>query len=330
MKAMTYIKPLTIGSLTLDTNIIQGPLAGYSCAPFRELVWQFGGVAYCCTEMQSSHSIAYQINQPQRYRYRGASERKLCVQLSGNNRDKLSRAADRVMDWGVDLVDLNCGCPQPKIRQKSSGSSLLSKPELLYTLIVGIKAVLDIPFTVKIRVDGKSGDNYNSEVVSAIAAAGADALIIHGRHWTERYDVPVRYDEIAALAKKVTIPVIANGDVASYSDLIYMMEQTACDGVMVARAGIGQPWIFKEWQHVAADLAFDPPNLAQIKQLFLYHIKGLIALDGEHRACLQARRLWDYYFKQQPLTADQQQQKNKLALLQDIETLLQSTFKDLV
>lgn len=288
-------KPLTIRNLTLPSNIVQAPLAGYSCAPFRKLIHQFGGCGYATTEMISAKNLARGVEQPKRYCYKDPEEGYLCYQLSGDEPDDLAKAVEIVMAFGADLIDLNCGCPQRKIRKKGCGSKLLADPNHLYHLLRAIRQTTDLPCSAKIRVDGDSEESYNIEVADAIVSAGMDFMIVHGRHWTERYDVACRYAEIKTLVDYASIPVLANGDVSDYDSYYEALAQTGAAGVMVARGGIGRPWLFKAIEARALGqppLAIDA-NLQQ--QLLQQHIDGLIELEGEHIALLQARKLTPYY-----------------------------------
>ena len=237
---------LTINKLKFDTNLIQGPLAGVSARPFRELVWQYSDPAYTCTEMISCKTILHDKNfVNQRFINKSPVEKVLCVQLSANDPQELGEATKIVTDMGADMIDLNCGCPKKKIRSKNAGSKLLSEPQKLYHSIKAMKDNTHVPVSIKIRVDSSSSDAFNQEIIQVVKDSGVDLLIVHGRHWTEQYETPCNYDEIAFFVKQLNIPVIGNGDVASPETLSKMLA-TGCDGAMIARAGVGQPWLIKQ------------------------------------------------------------------------------------
>ena len=145
------LKPLQIGKKQFHSNLIQAPLAGVSCAPFRELVWKFGGVAYCCTEMLSVHHIVSGVDRSPRYNTRSPKEENLCWQLSGNKPDMLACASERAIAAGADVLDLNCGCPQPKIRKKGCGSKLLSDEKKLSELVKAMRGPCWLFLTLKNR-----------------------------------------------------------------------------------------------------------------------------------------------------------------------------------
>lgn len=290
------IKPFVIGPKIFDHNLIQGPLAGFSCAPFRKLFYQFTAPAYCVTEMISAKDLIRSKKLNSRYIWRDPAEKNLCYQLSGNCPHTLSEAASIVTGLGADLIDLNCGCPKPKIRKKQCGSYLLSVPEHIAEIIAAMKSATTLPITVKIRVDGHSHEQHHLAVTEAVTKAGADALIVHGRHWTDSYQAACRLDQISEIVQATTIPVIGNGDIRNLVDLEKMF-QTNCAGVMISRAGSGKPWIFQKLLMEISGKAYNPPSLEDVIHLFEQHLAGLMALDGEFSALLQSRKLLSYYFR---------------------------------
>lgn len=289
------IKPLTIASSSYATNIIQGPLAGVSCAPFRRLVWEYSQPAFSYTEMISCSTLLHQTKAKERYIKKDEREGPVCFQLAGQNPQELAEATKRVTDYGADLVDLNCGCPVKKIRSRGAGSSLLSKPHLLYQLMRAMKQNTHLPVSIKIRVDGDSSDQCNQAIVEAINEAGIDFVVVHGRHWSEGYDVSCRYDQIRFFVENLKIPVIGNGDIACRQSLRQMFA-TQCAGVMIARAGVGQPWLIKQLRQELLGEAYVPPTMAEVGDVFITHINELaLLLHSEKFAVIQARSLAKYY-----------------------------------
>ncbi|MDF1654319.1 MAG: tRNA-dihydrouridine synthase [Coxiellaceae bacterium] len=286
---------MKIGQLNLQSSLIQAPLAGYSCAPMRVLAEQWGQPGFCCTEMLSAKHIYSGAKQKPRYQYKDPSEGLLCVQLSGSDAEHVVPAIATVTGWGADLIDLNCGCPMPKIRKKTCGSQLLQQPECLYRLVAAMKQASNVPVMIKIRVDGRSGDRFNHEVAHAVEQGGADVISVHGRHWTERYDVECSLDDIAEIKSHISIPVIGNGDVCDALSAKRLVDHTQCDGVMIARAAVGQPWLFAQIKAELKGEAFKLPTLAERGEMLLQHVRGLIALETEKPALLQSRKLAKYY-----------------------------------
>ncbi|MBS0358542.1 MAG: tRNA-dihydrouridine synthase family protein, partial [Proteobacteria bacterium] len=221
-----YIKPIQLGSLKLQSNIVQGPLAGYSCAPFRVLAWRYGQPGFCTTEMISANDLVHRREKPKRFLYRDPEEKILSYQLSGNDPLMLAKATEIVTKEGADIIDLNCGCPVNKIRRKNCGSKLLTTPEQLYQLIRAIKQNTDAVVSIKIRVASPVHDHDEALIIDAATKAGVDFITVHGRHWTERYDKLCQIEAIARIVKMTNLPIFANGDVADIDSLNHIFEKT--------------------------------------------------------------------------------------------------------
>lgn len=274
--------------------LIQGPLAGVSCAPFRVLAEAWGQPAFCVTEMLSAHHLVHASKVARRFSFKDPREGEVCFQLSGTDPNDLARAIEQVIEWGANSIDLNCGCPVAKIRKKGAGSKLLEDPHRLAILVKAMKAVSRVPISIKIRVDDEMA-RYSVEAARVAQEAGADRITVHGRHWADSYDTPCRQDQIAEIVAALTIPVIANGDAKDAESVKRLFEHTGCAGVMISRAGVGQPWIFAKIRAELAGEIYVPPSLATISDLFLQHVRGLIDLEGEPIAVLQSRKLIKYY-----------------------------------
>jgi len=261
--------------------------------------------------MISASDVIHKHKASSRYLVRGDNEKTLCYQISGNKPATLAHAAKILQDHGADLIDLNCGCPKTKIRKKQAGSALLENLDLLSEIITTVKQSITIPLTVKIRVDGNSGRNQNRQTALAIEQAGADALIVHGRHWSEDYDVPCDYQQIKLIKQLVSIPVIANGDIKDSESLRLAKEKTGCDAFMIARGGTGKPWLYQELTQGKIDIP-----LSLRLDIFMQHIEGLALLENEFKALLQSRRLLKYYFRKQL-------SQQKITSLYECQTILQ-------
>lgn len=288
-------QPLELGKLTLANRLVQAPLAGYSAAPFRVLTQRYGKPAFTCTEMISGHDLAHRTTGPYRYLWRDPEEDIVCFQISGHDPAKIASATQKVTNAGADIVDLNCGCPVKKIRTKKQGSKLLADPNLLSHLIRTMKNNTDAVVSIKIRVGEPEFDSVDLEVAQAAEEAGVDFITVHGRHWTEKYDKPVRTSPIAAIKQAVTIPIFANGDVACVESANRIMQETGADGLMIARASVGDPWLFQEILQHAEGKPFVRPSLKDVGEVFKEHIQRLIQLDNEKLAILQSRKLAKYY-----------------------------------
>lgn len=310
--------PWQIGPLQLPHRLIQGPLAGYSCAPFRSLFYQFTAPAYCVTEMCSAVDVISKHQDHSRYIYRDPIETVLAYQLSGTDPDRLAEAALRLEHFGADLIDLNCGCPKAKIRKKGAGSALLDEPDLLIKIIRAMRAKITIALTVKIRIQGTEQDLI---LAQQIEAAGADALVVHGRRWVDDYDKPNDLVHIGKIKQAITIPVIANGDITDSASLHRAMELSGCDGFMIGRGGTGRPWLYQE---LLEQRPFNP-DFSQKIELLMTHLDGLAKLENEYKAVLQSKSLGRYYFKTD-LDEQQLRQYRSLNSLAAIRQFLQEQF----
>lgn len=295
------IQPLRIGGLTFSHPLVQGPLAGVSCAPFRELTWQNGKPAFAYTEMISCQTLIHQSEKSRkRFITKSPHEGPVCFQLSSSDVKSLELGTRIVNDEGADLIDLNCGCPVKKIRSKKAGSHLLSEASKIYALIRAMKNNTHCPVSIKIRVDARSDDCFNEDVAKAVADAGADFITVHGRHWTEGYDVTCAYQDIAFFVNALSIPVIGNGDIACVHSLRQMLA-TGCAGAMIGRAGVGQPWLIQKLLTELKGDVFIEPSLSERGRMFLQHVQGLSDLmQTEKFAIIQARKFAKYYARTLP------------------------------
>ena len=283
---------LQLGSLSFTSNLIQGPLAGYSCQPFRELFNQFKPPAYCVSEMISAHDVIAKHQLGSRYLYRSTAEQILCYQISGTEPDVMAKAAIRLQEIGADIIDINCGCPKRKIRKKGAGSALLENHQVLLAIVSKVRDAISIPLTVKIRILDPDSDIALAQKLERI---GIDALIVHGRRWDSDYDVACNLAAIKNIKQQVAIPVIANGDIKGRDSLANAITKSMCDAFMISRAGCGSPWLYQE----LLEDNFDAGAISTEEKLycFMTHLQGLCTLEDEHKAVLQSKNLVRYYFR---------------------------------
>ena len=254
--------------------------------------------------MISCKTILYQTKAIERFVKKDPREGPVCFQLSGQDPKELAEATRIVTDQGADIIDLNCGCPVNKIRSRGAGSRLLSSPSRLFELIQAIKHNTHVPVSIKIRVDGHSNDRFNQEIATVVNEAGADFLIVHGRHWTEHYETPCQYEQIQFFVENVAKPVIGNGDVACLQSLQNMLA-TGCAGVMIGRASVGQPWLIGQLIAESLQQSFHTPSIPAVGDLFITHVSELATLlNSEKFAVIQARKFAKYYARPLPNRAD--------------------------
>ena len=215
-----------VGSLELKNRLIQAPLAGISCAPFRALFSRYTKPAYAVTEMISAHSMLQHKTLKKRYLAHSTQEGPWCIQLSGSNPELMYQATQVAASYQPDVIDLNCGCPKPKIRSRGCGSALMDSPHVLGDVVAAMRKATSLPLTVKIRVGGNTQDTSYLEAATVIEACGADAIIVHGRHHSEDYEVAANYQKISEVVRRVKIPVIANGDVRDNASMQRCFDET--------------------------------------------------------------------------------------------------------
>lgn len=287
---------LKIANKIYNNTLIQGPLAGFTCAPMRIQTWKYSQPAYCSTEMISANQLVYAKKPQTRYLERSKHEGALCFQLSASDKEVLAKATRIANRLEPEIIELNCGCPVNKIRKKGAGSKLLTDLDKLSYLISALRENTHAAVSIKMRVRGDDQTQDDIKIAKLAEQLGVDLLVVHGRHHTERYDKACRLDQIAQIVNAVNIPVIGNGDVKDLNSLQNMLKTTGCRGIMIARQATGQPWIFDKLQHELQNKPYSLPCPEEIGCIFIDHIERLAAIDNHtYRALLQARTLGKYY-----------------------------------
>ncbi|MDR9502282.1 MAG: tRNA dihydrouridine synthase DusB [Desulfurivibrionaceae bacterium] len=235
--------PFRIGPLTIDQPFALAPLAGYTDLPFRLLCREFGaGLVY--SEMISCHGLVYDQNKTKEMIASVPEEQPLALQLFGSEPEIMAQAATLIDKEPVAIIDINMGCPVRKVIKKGAGSALMQSPHLAEEIIRQVVASTSKPVTVKIRTGWNHHSINGPEFARMAEEAGAAAVAIHARTWSDGFSGPVDYGVIARVKEAVTIPVLGNGDIHSYDQGLKLMQETGCDGVMIGRAALGAPWIF--------------------------------------------------------------------------------------
>ncbi len=264
------------------------PLAGFTDLPFRSVVKKFG-VDLTVSEMISSNALAHGSKKTQKMLEKSPLETPYSVQIAGSDPEIIKRALDVLnAREGIDGIDLNCGCPAPKIVNNLQGSALLGDPESLGRAIETIKKYSDKSYTsVKMRLGVKEKNHV--ELAKVMEEAGADFIAVHGRTRAGRYKAPVDYDAIREVKEAVSVPVIANGDIDSPEKARWVLEYTGCDGVMIGRAAVGKPWIFAQ---IKEGIDTPPPEL--IREVVLEHFDRMIEHYGDYGIFLFRKHLHTY------------------------------------
>ncbi len=293
----SLIRPLKIGSLELENNLVQAPLAGYSSLPFRMLSWTMGRPGLLATEMISANALKQGAPSQDQYLTRSADEGPVLYQIWGANPEAVGFAAAKVTECGADAVDLNCGCPVRKVRAAGAGSKLMENPALIGKLVAAMRKNTALPVSIKIRV-GPNVATVNALEVARIAEAeGVDWITMHGRHAGEAYGTPCRYDEIAKVAAAVSVPLVGNGDVRDGETARRMLEIPGVVGAMVGRGCMGAPWVFARIKAECAGETFTPPSVHEIGETIMRHHDLLVELLGAERAIRHCRKLGSFYSK---------------------------------
>jgi tRNA-dihydrouridine synthase B len=263
------------------------PLAGLTDLPFRSVVKKFG-VDVTVSEMISSNALAYNSKKTFKMLEKSPLESPYSIQIAGSDPDIIKRAVEIINEQkGVDIIDLNCGCPVPKVVNNLQGSALLTDLKKMGKAIETIKKYSNKEYTsVKIRL-GFSEKNH-LEIAKVVQDSGADFLVVHGRTRSGKFKAPVDYDAIAEIKSLLKIPVIANGDIDSKEKANWVLEHTKCDGIMIGRAAVGRPWIFKE---IKENLE---ANKELVAKVVLEHFDQMIAFYGDYGAILFRKHLHTY------------------------------------
>jgi tRNA-dihydrouridine synthase B len=264
------------------------PLAGFTDLPFRNVVKKFG-VDLTVSEMISSNALIYNSKKTHKMLEKSPLEDPFSIQIAGSNLDVVKKAVEIINELDdIACIDLNCGCPAPKVVNNLQGSSLLTDLDQMGKVIETIKKHSNKPYTsVKMRL-GFNEKNH-IEISKVIEESGADFLAVHGRTRAGRYKAPVDYDAIAQIKQNVSIPVIANGDITSAKKAAWVLEYTKADGVMIGRAAVGKPWIFKQIKDGLKEVT---PQL--IAQVVLEHFDQMIEYYGEYGAIMFRKNLHNY------------------------------------
>lgn len=315
---------LNIGGVPLKSHAVLAPMAGVSDRAYRELCVRFGA-AYCVSEMVSSKALSFNSKKSEELMEISDLERPCGIQIFGDDPKCMADAAKHALENKPDIIDINMGCPAPKISSNGSGSALMKNPWLCGEIVKAVTAVTDTPVTVKIR-KGWDDDSVNAvEVAKICESAGAAAITVHGRTRQQYYKPPVDYDIIRAVRESVSVPVIANGDIDSAEKAKEVMDITGCDLVMIGRATLGNPWIFSQINAYLENpnIKIHTPDLEERLGVMIEHIGKMVEYKGEHMAMLQARKLVVGYFKGIKGAAALRNEAGKIKTLDDLYELRQ-------
>lgn len=287
---------MKIKDLEFNHIAFLAPMAGIADLAFRELCVQYGA-AYTVSEMVSSKGLTMGDKKSAQLLTLG-NDRPAGAQIFGDDPEIMAKAAVKCLDFNPDIIDINMGCPAPKIAMNGGGASLMKKPELAYEITKAVVQAVDIPVTVKIR-KGWDEESVNAvEMAELTEKAGASAVAVHGRTRQQMYSGSVDFDIIAQVKKAVGIPVIANGDIKDEQSAAIMLEKTNADAIMIGRGALGNPWVFSKINAYLDECRVLPePSVTQKMAVMLKHIQKIIEYKGEYTAMREARHHAAYYTK---------------------------------
>ena len=287
-----------IGGVSLPSKALLAPMAGVSDRAYRELCMQMGA-GYCVSEMVSSKALSFGSKKSEELMDISAQERPCGIQIFGDDPSCMAEAALSAMKNHPDIIDINMGCPAPKISGNGSGSALMKQPERCGAITEAVVRAVDVPVTVKIRKGWDDGMVNAVEVAKICEQAGAAAITVHGRTRQQYYKPPVDYEIIRKVKQSVRIPVIANGDIDSAKKARQVLDFTGADFVMIGRASMGNPWIFSQINSFLRNPC-EPlyePTLEEKLDVMVAHVAKMVEYKGEYIALRQARKLVAGYFK---------------------------------
>ena len=313
---------MRIGNVTLDNNIILAPMAGVTDLPFR-LLCKEQGAGLLCMEMVSAKAIYYNNKNTESLMEIDERERPVSLQLFGSDADIISEMAKKIEEKPFDILDINMGCPVPKVAGNGEGSALMKKPELVREIVSKVVKATCKPVTVKIRKGFDESCVNAVEIAKIIEDCGAAAVAVHGRTREQYYSGRADWDIIRQVKEAVSIPVIGNGDVTGPESAKRMLEETGVDGIMIGRAARGNPWIFGQIkEYLETGILPQKPELSEVREMMLRHARMQLECKGEYTGIREMRKHVAWYTAGYPNSAKLRAKINEVETYQELEALL--------
>lgn len=319
---------LKIGNVTLENNVILAPMAGVTDLPFR-LLCKEQGAGLLCMEMVSAKAIHYKNKNTEALMEIRPEEMPVSLQLFGSEPDLMAEVAQQIAERPFAILDINMGCPVPKVVNNGEGSALMKNPKKVEEIVYKVSNAIKKPLTVKIR-KGFDEENVNAVEIAKIAeSAGAAAVAVHGRTRAQYYSGQADWDIIAAVKNAVKIPVIGNGDITSAQKAVEMIRHTGCDGVMIGRGAQGNPWIFKQiTEYLEQGILPQKPEPAEVKRMIKKHAALQLEIKGEYTGVREMRKHMAWYTAGYPNSARFRQMINNMETMEELLGALEQIFPE--
>ena len=311
-----------IGSVEIENPFVLAPMAGVTDLPFRGLCKE-QGAGLICTEMVSAKAISFHNKNTKALMEINPKEHPVSLQLFGNEPELMAEVARSIEEQPFDILDINMGCPVPKVVNNGEGSALLKDPALIGKIVREISHAIKKPVTAKIRIGFEGYDVDPVEIAKIIEDAGGAAVAVHGRTRQQYYAGEANWEVIGRIKDAVSIPVIGNGDVDSPLKGSKMMKDTGCDGIMIGRAVRGTPWIFREMNHYfETGELLEKPDPKEIREMILRHARWQIELKGEFTGIREMRKHVAWYTSGMRHSAGLRRESNTIENYESLERLL--------
>lgn len=303
------------------------PMAGVTDFSYRKICTEMGA-AYTVTEMVSAKAVQYNYRKSAEIAVLDDAGRPAAIQIFGDDPVVMALSAKKLMEYKPDAIDINMGCPVPKVAGNNSGSALMKNPDLCGVIVASVCRAVDVPVTVKMRKGWDESRVNAVEVAKVCEQAGAAAVCVHGRTKTQMYTGTADWDIIKQVKQAVNIPVIGNGDVTDAASAQKMLETTGCDLVMVGRGALGNPWVFREINAYLSEsgIVIPPPGIAERVVTIKKHIEALCERKGEGRGMREARKHVAWYFHGLHGAADFRRRAGELCTMEDLDFLLRDVY----